>query len=52
MDQADAGEIVVSSVVRQLLDDQQVDFTPIGARELRGVPGRWELFKARHTTAP
>jgi class 3 adenylate cyclase/pimeloyl-ACP methyl ester carboxylesterase len=51
MDQAGAGEVFVSSVVRQLLDDQHLSFAAVGTRQLRGVPGSWELFAAQDSDA-
>ena len=44
MDQAAAGEVFTSSVVPQLLLDERMHFRSLGTRELRGVPGTWELF--------
>lgn len=44
MGHAATGEVFTSSVVRQLLVGEQLEFSSLGQRELRGVPGTWELF--------
>jgi class 3 adenylate cyclase len=44
MDQATAGEVFTSSVLPQLLVDEPLAFRSVGTRELRGLPGTWELF--------
>lgn len=41
--QADQGEVVVSSTVRDLVTGSGIEFTPKGARELKGL-GDWQLF--------
>jgi class 3 adenylate cyclase len=41
---ADAGEVVVSGTVKDLVVGSGIDFEDRGERELRGVPGRWRLF--------
>jgi pimeloyl-ACP methyl ester carboxylesterase/class 3 adenylate cyclase len=41
---AGAGEIVVSSTVRDLVVGSGTDFEDRGAVELRGVPGAWQLL--------
>jgi pimeloyl-ACP methyl ester carboxylesterase len=41
--EAGAGEIVATSVVRDLVVGTGVGFTDRGLHELRGVPGRWQL---------
>lgn len=38
------GEILVSSVVRDLVAGSSLRFEPRGEHELKGVPGRWSLF--------
>ena len=40
----DAGEIVVSSTVKELLAGSRLTFTDRGEHELKGVPGSWRLF--------
>ncbi len=42
---AGADEILVSSTIRDLLLNSEWSFTTAGARELKGVPGTWELFR-------
>jgi class 3 adenylate cyclase len=41
------GEVLTSGVVAGLLAGADFDFEPRGARDLKGVPGRWELSVAR-----
>ena len=41
---AGAGEVLVSSTVRDLVVGSGIDFEDRGARELKGVPGEWRLF--------
>ena len=42
---ASAGEILVSSVVRDLVVGSGIGFESRGVQELRGVPGQWEILK-------
>ena len=42
---AEADEILVSSTVRDLLLNAEWSFTSAGVRELKGIPGTWELFR-------
>ena len=44
MGHADAGEVLVSSTVKDLVVGSGIDFEDRGACELRGVPGEWRLF--------
>ena len=41
---ADAGEILVSSTVKDLATGSGIEFEERGSSELRGVPGTWLLF--------
>jgi class 3 adenylate cyclase len=41
---AGAGEVLVSSTVRDLVVGSGIAFEERGARELKGVPGEWRLF--------
>jgi class 3 adenylate cyclase len=41
---ADAGEILASSTVRDLVVGSDLEFVERGSRELRGVPGEWRLY--------
>jgi class 3 adenylate cyclase len=44
MSHADAGEVLVSSTVKDLVVGSGIDFEERGAHELKGVPGEWRLF--------
>ncbi len=46
MAEAQPGDIVVSSTVRDLVVGSGIAFQERGSRRLRGVPGRWKLFAA------
>ena len=41
------GEILVSRTVRDLVAGSELEFDDRGARELKGVPGLWELYAVR-----
>jgi class 3 adenylate cyclase len=41
---ADAGEILVSGTVKDLVVGSGIEFEDRGERELKGVPGSWKLF--------
>jgi len=41
---AQAGEVLVSSTVRELLAGSSIEFEDRGVYNLRGVPGEWRLF--------
>lgn len=41
---AGAGEILVSSTVKDLVAGSRIEFADRGARVLKGVPGEWRLF--------
>lgn len=41
---AGAGEVLVSSTVKDLVVGSGIEFADRGARELKGVPGEWRLF--------
>ncbi len=43
---AKAGEILVSSTVRELVVGSDLEFTERGAHSLKGAPGEWRLFAA------
>jgi class 3 adenylate cyclase len=43
---AGSGDVVVTRTVRDLSTGTDLEFRPLGAVELRGVPGQWELFAA------
>jgi hypothetical protein len=44
---AGAGEVLVTSTVRDLVSGSGIEFEDRGERELKGVPGAWSLFAAR-----
>ena len=39
------GGIAASSTVRDLVVGSGIEFNAIGAREMKGVPGEWNLFE-------
>ena len=41
---AQGGEVVVSSTVRDLVAGSGIDFEDRGVQELKGIPGEWRLF--------
>jgi pimeloyl-ACP methyl ester carboxylesterase/class 3 adenylate cyclase len=49
---AGAGEVVVSSTVKDLVVGSGISFSDRGARELKGVPGEWRLFAVDEIEAP
>ena len=44
MGKAEAGEVLVSSTVKDLVVGSGLDFAERGQHELKGVPGEWRLF--------
>ncbi len=42
---ASAGEVLVSSTVKDLVIGSGIEFIDRGNRELKGVPGKWRVFK-------
>ncbi len=44
---AAAGEIRVSSTVRDLVSGSGIDFDDLGATGFKGVPGEWRVFRVR-----
>ena len=46
LSEAGAGQVVVTRTVRDLATGTDIELRPLGDTELRGVPGRWELFAA------
>jgi class 3 adenylate cyclase len=48
MAHAEAGRILASSTVRDLVAGSGIAFAELGARELRGLPGTWPLFQVEH----
>ena len=45
MAHASAHEVLVSDAVRVLLNSEPFTFTSLGAHDLRGVPGLWDLYE-------
>jgi class 3 adenylate cyclase len=41
---ADAGEVLVSSTVKDLVAGSGIEFEGRGAHELKGIPGEWQIF--------
>jgi class 3 adenylate cyclase len=44
---ANGGEVLVSRTVTDLVAGSGLEFTGRGADELKGVPGRWQLYTVR-----
>ena len=44
MGKAQAGEVLVSSTVKDLVVGSGISFEERGEHELKGVPGEWRLF--------
>jgi pimeloyl-ACP methyl ester carboxylesterase len=49
---AGAGEVLVSSTVKDLVAGSGIEFTERGVRELKGIPGEWTLFALADDAAP
>jgi class 3 adenylate cyclase len=49
---AGAGEVLVSGTVRDLVVGSELRFAEAGEYELKGVPGRWRLFRLERDHAP
>jgi class 3 adenylate cyclase len=45
---ADAGEVLVSSTVKDLVAGSGLEFEDRGTAALKGVPGEWRLYAVRH----
>ena len=45
---ARAGEVLVSSAVRDLMSQSQIRFKDRGVHQLKGVPKRWRLYRVDH----
>jgi class 3 adenylate cyclase len=45
---ARAGEILVSSAVKELMSQSAIRFTDRGSHQLKGVPERWRLYRVEH----
>ncbi len=51
MVQAEAGEVLVSSTVKDLVAGSGLSFAERGSHELRGVPGAWSLYALESSSA-
>jgi class 3 adenylate cyclase len=49
--QAQPGEVLVSSTIKDLVAGSGIVFEDRGAHELKGVPGEWRLYAVRAATA-
>ena len=49
--QAQAGEVIVSRTVKDLVAGSGIDFHERGSAQLKGVPGEWQLFAVSGTGA-
>jgi class 3 adenylate cyclase len=49
---AGAGEVMVSSTVKDLVVGSGISFSDRGLRQLKGVPGEWRLFAVDQIEAP
>jgi class 3 adenylate cyclase len=45
--EAGAGEVLVSSTVKDLVAGAGIEFEHLGARPLKGVPDEWTLYAVR-----
>jgi class 3 adenylate cyclase len=45
---ARAGEVLVSSAVKDLLSESTIRFSDCGSHQLKGVPRRWRLYRVEH----
>jgi class 3 adenylate cyclase len=48
---ASAGEVLMTEHVQKLVLGEDLALKPYGARELKGIPGAWELFSLATSTA-
>jgi pimeloyl-ACP methyl ester carboxylesterase len=48
---AQGGEVVVSSTVKDLVAGSGIDFLDRGVQELKGIPGEWRLFSVVRASA-
>jgi class 3 adenylate cyclase len=48
---AHAGEVVVSSTVKDLVAGSRLDFRDRGLHELKGLPGKWRLYSVVGSSA-
>ncbi|MBR1222443.1 adenylate/guanylate cyclase domain-containing protein [Bradyrhizobium sp. U87765 SZCCT0131] len=48
---ARAGEVLVSSAVRDLMSQSDIRFKDRGVHQLKGVPQKWRLYRVEHEAA-
>lgn len=48
---ADAGEVLVSSTVKDLVAGSRLEFSERGTHQLKGVPGEWQLYAVEQQSA-
>jgi class 3 adenylate cyclase len=48
---AEAGEVLVSSTVKDLVAGSGIQFRERGVAELKGVPGEWKLFAVESSSS-
>jgi class 3 adenylate cyclase len=48
MKEADPGEVLVSSTVKDLVAGSGLQFNDRGKHALKGIPGEWRLFLVEH----
>jgi class 3 adenylate cyclase len=46
--QAGVGEVFISRTVADLIAGSDISLQDVGERELRGVPGAWQLYRVAH----
>ena len=49
---AGAGEVLVTSTVRDLVTGSGVEFNDRGSHELKGIPGKWQLLAVPRPSRP
>jgi hypothetical protein len=47
MDEAGAGEVVVSRTVKDLVAGSDIEFDDTGEHFLRGIEQKWQLFRVK-----
>ncbi|HYZ91402.1 MAG TPA: response regulator [Actinomycetota bacterium] len=47
---ADAGEVLVSQTVKELVTGSKLPFVTRGMHSLKGVPGKWRVFRLKTST--
>jgi class 3 adenylate cyclase len=46
------GEVLVSRAVKDLMQESEIPFKDRGVHQLKGVPGRWRLYRVDHGGVP